>query len=69
MLLISQETYYINVTCEDVPSVINAVDGLEVEYYEIVDRDTLLPTDEWKNAVGCVTVYCGPVRLIDNIQY
>ena len=48
---------------------INAVDGLEVEYYEIVDKNTLQPTDNWDNAVGCVTVYCGPVRLIDNIQY
>ena len=48
---------------------INAVDGLEVEYYEIVDKNTLQPTDNWDNAVGCVTVYCGPVRLIDNIRY
>ena len=48
---------------------INNVDGLEVEYYEIVDKDTLQPTDVWDNAVGCVTVYCGPVRLIDNIRY
>ena len=48
---------------------INAVEGLEVEYYEIVDKDTLQPTDCWDNAVGCVTVYCGPVRLIDNIRY
>ena len=48
---------------------INAVDGLEVEYYEIVDKDTLQPTNTWVNAVGCVTVYCGPVRLIDNIRY
>lgn len=48
---------------------INAVDGLEVEYYEIVDKNTLQPTDKWENAVGCVTVYCGPVRLIDNIRY
>ena len=48
---------------------INAVDGLEVEYYEIVDKDTLQPTDVWDNAVGCVTVYCGPVRLMDNIRY
>ena len=48
---------------------INAVDGLEVEYYEIVDKDTLQPTNCWNNAVGCVTVYCGPVRLIDNIRY
>lgn len=48
---------------------INAVDGLEVEYYDIVDKNTLQPTDKWENAVGCVTVYCGPVRLIDNIRY
>ena len=48
---------------------INAVDGLEVEYYEIIDKNTLQPTDVWDNAVGCVTVYCGPVRLIDNIRY
>lgn len=48
---------------------INAVDGLEVEYYEIVDQTTLLPTDTFNHAIGCVTVYCGPVRLIDNIKY
>ncbi len=48
---------------------INGIDGLEVEYYEIVDRTTLRPTDTFCNAIGCVTVYCGPVRLIDNIRY
>ena len=48
---------------------INAIDGLDVEYYEIVDKTTLQPTNTFDNAVGCVTVYCGPVRLIDNIQY
>lgn len=48
---------------------INAIDGLEVEYYEIVDRTTLRPTDTFSHAIGCVTVYCGPVRLIDNIKY
>ena len=48
---------------------INAVNGLEVEYYEIVDQTTLLPTDTFRHAIGCVTVYCGPVRLIDNIKY
>ena len=48
---------------------INAVEGLEVEYYEIVDQTTLLPTDTFHHAIGCVTVYCGPVRLIDNIKY
>ncbi len=48
---------------------INAIDGLEVEYYEIVDKTTLQPTTNFHNAIGCITVYCGPVRLIDNIQY
>ena len=48
---------------------INAVDGLEVEYYEIVDQTTLLPTDTFEHAIGCVTVYCRAVRLIDNIKY
>lgn len=52
-----------------VTDTINAIEGLEVEYYEIVDRTTLQPTSTFDNAIGCITVYCGPVRLIDNIQY
>ncbi len=48
---------------------IDAVEGLEVEYYEIVDQTTLLPANTFDHAIGCVTVYCGPVRLIDNIKY
>lgn len=52
-----------------VTETINAVEGLEVEYYDIVDKTTLQPTNSFTNAIGCVTVYCGPVRLIDNIKY
>lgn len=52
---------------------INAVDGLEAEYFEIVDALTMQPVDSWADtvngAVGCITVYCGGVRLIDNITY
>lgn len=53
---------------------INAKDGLEVEYFEIVNGDTLLPVASWDDAehvVGCITVYCGktPIRLIDHIKY
>lgn len=51
---------------------LNAVPDLEVEYFEIVDGNTLLPVDNWKDSayiVGCITVYCGEVRLIDNIAY
>lgn len=54
---------------QQVIDTINAIPGLEVEYYEIVDKTTLQPTTTFDNAIGCVTVYCGPVRLIDNIQY
>ncbi len=48
---------------------INRIEELQVEYYEIVDCDTLQTTDEWENAVGCITAFCGDVRLIDNIKY
>ena len=48
---------------------INAIPGLEVEYYSIVDQTTLQPVATFDYAIGCITVYCGPVRLIDNIKY
>lgn len=53
---------------------INNVDGLDVEYFEIVDGNTLQPVSDWSESeyiVGCITVYCGarPVRLIDHIKY
>ena len=51
---------------------LNEIDGLEVEYYMIIDSETLCPLKSWsetKKAVGCITVYCGDVRLIDNISY
>ena len=53
---------------------INAICGLEVEYFSIVNGDTLQDVESWDEAahiVGCITVYCGkrPVRLIDHIKY
>ncbi len=51
---------------------INSFPHMEVEYYEIVNASTMQPIAEWGDvpvAVGCVTVYCGDVRLIDNIKY
>lgn len=51
---------------------INKGGELEVEYYEIVNGTTLQSINSWndcENPVGCITVYCGKVRLIDNIQY
>lgn len=51
---------------------IDAYEGLEVEYFEIVDGLTLQKIGDWNDSdyiVGCITVYCGDVRLIDNIIY
>ncbi|MBQ4292110.1 MAG: pantoate--beta-alanine ligase [Muribaculaceae bacterium] len=51
---------------------INAYEEMEVEYYEIVDASTMQPVSNWadtESAVGCVTVWLGDVRLIDNIKY
>lgn len=47
-------------------------EGLELEYFELVDGNTLQKISSWDEtdyAVGCITVYCGEVRLIDNIKY
>ena len=61
-------------THDKVVADINAVPGLEVEYYAIVDGNTLQDISEWSDSdyvVGCITVYCGktPIRLIDHIKY
>lgn len=53
---------------------LNAHNGFEVEYYEIVDPLTMQPLKEWSTphngcAHGCITCYVGDVRLIDNIKY
>jgi len=42
---------------------------LQVEYVETVNQETLLPASDWtRPAIVCVAVYCGEVRLIDNIK-
>ena len=49
---------------------INQVDGLEVEYYDIVDVVSLQTITNWDApSVGCIAVFCGEVRLIDNVRY
>jgi pantoate--beta-alanine ligase len=43
----------------------------QVEYFEIGDKKSLMPIDNWKNkdhAVAFVAVFLGDVRLIDNIE-
>lgn len=59
---------------DEVVRQINSLPGLTTEYFSIVDAITMQPLAAWESAgaagaVGCVTVYCGDVRLIDNIRY
>lgn len=53
---------------------INSIDGLNVEYFSIVDGNMLTDVASWEQSdsvSGCITVYCGatPIRLIDHITY
>lgn len=75
-VLSESKTLYNNKTVEElrfwVIENINKIASLEVEYFEIVDGNTLQQISDWKDtqyAVGCITVFCGEVRLIDNIIY
>lgn len=46
--------------------------GLDVEYFEIVDGYSLQPVSSWNESdyiVGCIAVFCGKIRLIDNIPF
>ncbi len=44
--------------------------GLKAEYFEIANSVTLQTLKSWDEpAVGCVAVFCGDVRLIDNVRY
>ena len=68
------KTHTLQETHNKVVDDINAVDGLDVEYFSIVDGNTLLDVKNWDDSdyiAGCITVYCGktPIRLIDHITY
>ncbi len=46
------------------------IEGLQLEYFEVVDAHTLQTANNWNGeAVGCIAVFCGVVRLIDNVRY
>ena len=68
------KSHSLSETHDKVVADINTTKGLEVEYFSIVDGNTLQDVASWddsKYIVGCITVYCGktPVRLIDHIKY
>lgn len=55
-----------------VEEAINATEGFCLEYYQIVDGRTLQPVEQWSDSnyiVGCIALFCGKIRLIDNIKY
>lgn len=67
------KTHTVQETHDKVVADINAVEGLEVEYFSIVDGNMLTDVESWDAPyiAGCITVYCGktPIRLIDHITY
>lgn len=71
---IDAKSMSVNQVIKSVTDKINAYPEMEVEYYQIVNPITMQPIDKWEDApageaVGCITVYLGNVRLIDNIKY
>lgn len=65
-------SHTVSETQKMVEDAIEDAPGLRLEYFEIVDGNTLQKISNWEDtsyAVGCITVFCGEVRLIDNIKY
>ena len=65
-------THSVSETQKMVEDAIAVAPGLRLEYFEIVDGNTLQKVGDWNDTsyvVGCITVFCGEVRLIDNIKY
>ena len=66
------QSHTLKETKDFVEQAIQEADGLRLEYFEIVDGNTLQEVKNWDDSayiVGCITVFCGEVRLIDNIKY
>ncbi len=55
-----------------VEETINSDSHLRVEYFELVDSETLQPIGSWGHnggIVGCIAVWAGNIRLIDNVTF
>ena len=60
------KTHTLKETHDKVVNDINSVDGLDVEYFSIVDGNTLQDVQTWDDSsyiVGCITVYCGKTPI------
>ncbi len=58
--------------CNWVVETINSQPLLEAEYFQIVDDETMMPINTFtkgRKSVGCVAVWAGKVRLIDNVVF
>ncbi|WP_071145407.1 pantoate--beta-alanine ligase [Bacteroides ihuae] len=65
-------THSVSETQQFVEDAISAEPGLRLEYFEIVDGNTLQRVNSWEETsyvVGCITVFSGEIRLIDNVKY
>jgi pantoate--beta-alanine ligase len=65
-------SHSVNETIRFVEDSIKAIPSLRLEYFQIVNGNTLQEVEDWNEAayiVGCIAVFCGKVRLIDNIKY
>ena len=66
------QKHSVKATHDTIVEQINALPECEVEYFSIVDGFSLRDITDWQQSnyvVGCITVYCGDVRLIDNITF
>ncbi|GAB4284746.1 MAG: pantoate--beta-alanine ligase [Marinilabiliales bacterium] len=51
---------------------INSIKKFNLEYFEIVDAETFKKINQWDETdkpLGCIALFLGSVRLIDNIEY
>jgi pantoate--beta-alanine ligase len=65
-------TNEVDATSQFVVDRINQDPNLAVEYFEIVDGLSLQPIVTWNESdyvVGCIAVFAGKIRLIDNVVY
>ena len=51
---------------------VNKIQNIKLEYFDIVDKDTLLSVKNWHNfedTICCIAFYSGTTRLIDNLKF
>ncbi len=67
---------YLDYSVCDLKNIVNSkfskIAGLEIEYFDIVDNQTLETIKSWENnrkIIACTALFCGNVRLIDNIVF